>query len=86
MVAKGALLILSVLMPAVAASELRAACYCGCTTVTGDRCIVSVPEYACRRSGNSVCKHPLEQCTYDCTPHVERPPSCSRGWRCSVRQ
>ena len=87
MVARRALLIfLSVFITEVAPSESRAACYCACVTATGSRCTVSVPDYACRRTGSSVCRDPLEQCTYDCSRHVARPLSCSPRRRCSVRE
>jgi hypothetical protein len=86
MAARSALLIfLTAITTTLAASGAYATCYCACNTATGGSCTVSVPDYACHRSGTSLCAGPLERCAYDCSRKVERPPSCNPRRRCSVR-
>ena len=86
MAARSALLtVLAVIATMLAASGAHAMCYCSCNTATGGSCTVSVPDYACHRSGTSFCAAPLERCAYDCIRKVERPPSCKARRRCSVR-
>jgi len=79
-----ALSAIGILIGAVSAS---AACHCACYTAAGTRCTVSVPNYLCGKTGDSVCTKPLQRCQYDCREQqVERPTTCSPRRRCSVRE